>query len=462
MDSSEKKKIDRREFLKLIGGGALATSSLLYGCNAPQKGSSPSITFGDVPKGKMTYRRNQITGDQISLLGFGFMRLPMKKQPQGEQEVVDQDAVNELVDYAIEHGVNYYDTSPMYTQGLSEKSMGEALSRHPRSKYLVATKLSNFSPDTQSRAASLEMYHESFKNLRVDYIDYYLLHAIGVGGMDAFKARYLDNGILDFLLEERKAGRIRNLGFSYHDDIKVYDYLLSLDIKWDFVQIQLNYVDWKHATEGNTNAEYLYGELTKRNIPAVIMEPLLGGRLAKLNDSMIAQLKQHEPNRSIASWAFRFAGTPKDVITVLSGMTFMEHLQDNIKCYSPLKPLTHEEQDMLEQMAQIISKFPNVPCTECNYCMPCPYGINIPGIFAHYNKCLNEGNVPKDAQDEGYRKARHAYLISYDRAIPRERQADHCIQCGKCLPHCPQKINIPEELERIDRFVEDLKQTTSF
>ena len=181
-----------------------------------------------------------------------------------------------------------------------------------------------------------------------------LLHAIGMGtdGMREFENRYMDNGILDFLLKEREAGRIRNLGFSYHGDIKVFDYLLSRhdEYKWDFVQIQLNYLDWYHAKEinpRNTDAEYLYGELEKRGIPAIIMEPLLGGRLSNLHGHVVSRLKQAEPERSVASWAFRFAGTWPGVLTVLSGMTYMEHLEDNLRSFCPLKPQTEEENKFL-------------------------------------------------------------------------------------------------------------------
>ena len=158
----------------------------------------------------------------------------------------------------------------------------------------------------------------------------------------------------------------------------MFDYLLSLDVKWDFVQIQMNYVDWRHASGRNVNAEYLYGELAKRGIPAVIMEPLLGGRLSKLNDHLVARLKQRRPENSVASWAFRFAGTYPNVLCVLSGMTYMEHLQDNLRTYSPLEPLNEEEKEFLEETAQLMLKFPTIPCNDCKYCMPCPYGLDIP------------------------------------------------------------------------------------
>ena len=231
------------------------------------------------------------------------------------------------------------------------------------------------------------------------------------------------------------------------------------------MQIQLNYVDWKHAkevNERNTDAEYLYGELAKRNIPVVIMEPLLGGRLASLNDFLMARLKQRRPDDSIASWAFRYAGTPPNVLTVLSGMTYMEHLQDNLRSYSPLDPCTDAELELLEDTAQAMLRYPSVPCTACQYCMPCPYGLDIPGIFAHYNKCINEGNVPVSSQDEDYRRARRAFLIGYDRSVPRLRQADHCIGCNQCVHHCPQGIDIPAQMRRIDDFVERLKQGKEF
>ena len=339
-----------------------------------------------------------------------------------------------------------------------------ALSRHPRDKYYIATKLSNFARETWSREASIAMYRNSFRELQVDYIDYMLLHAVGTGGgMEEFENRYIKNGILDFLVEERKAGRIRNLGFSYHGDIRVFDYLLSRhdEYKWDFVQIQLNYLDWKYAKQinpSNTDAEYLYGELEKRGIPAIIMEPLLGGRLSNVPSSIVAKLKQREPERSVASWAFRFAGSKPGVLTVLSGMTRMEHLEDNLRTYCPLKPLTDDDFHFLQQVATNMMEWNTIPCNDCKYCMPCPYGIDIPSILLHYNKCLNEGNIIDDDTDDDYRRARRAFLVGYDRSVPKLRQASHCIGCNQCSPHCPQRINIPHELHRIDAFVERLKQ----
>lgn len=462
---TNKKHISRRDFFKLTGAAGMAITGWTSCSRSAQQAASGETTK-EIPTDQMTYRTHPKTGEKVSILGYGCMRWPTIKREnskEGEEEI-DQEAVNQLVDYAIAHGVNYFDTSPAYCKGQSEHATGIALHKHPRNKYFIATKLSNFAPSTWSREASLEMYHNSFKELQVDYIDYMLLHAVGMGGgMEEFEARYIKNGMLDFLIEERKAGRIRNLGFSYHGDIRVFDYLLSQHDKyqWDFVQIQMNYLDWEHAKEinpRNTNAEYLYGELAKRNIPAIIMEPLLGGRLSKVHDHIVARLKQREPERSVASWAFRFVGTFPNVLTVLSGMTFMEHLQDNLRSYCPLQPLTQEETQFLYDTADLMMQYPTIPCNDCKYCMPCPYGIDIPSILLHYNKCVNEGNVPENAQAENYRKARRAFLIGYDRSVPRLRQANHCIGCKQCISHCPQSIDIPKELHRIDAFVEDLKQ----
>jgi predicted aldo/keto reductase-like oxidoreductase len=460
MENKNKIDITRRNFFRIIGTAGAVTAGLTA-CG----GRNSNTTGEEIPTDKMTYRTNPKTGDKVSLLGFGMMRLPSvggRSAREGNEEI-DQEMVNQLVDYAIAHGVNYFDTSPAYCRGMSEHATGIALSRHPRDTYFIATKLSNFSPASWPLEASKAMYHNSMKELQTDYLDYLLLHGIGMGnGMEEFEERYMKNGLLDYLVEERKSGRIRNLGFSYHGDIKVFDYLLSRhdEYKWDFVQIQLNYLDWKYAKEinpRNTDAEYLYNELAKRNIPAIIMEPLLGGRLSNAPGNIVARLKQRKPELSVASWAFRFAGSFPNVLTVLSGMTRMEHLQDNLRTYAPLDALTEDDFSFLQQTATMMMQFNTIPCNDCKYCMPCPYGIDIPAILLHYNKCLNEGNVIDNTQNEKYREARRAYLIGYDRSVPKLRQADHCIGCNQCSMHCPQRIDIPKQMQRINSYVEELK-----
>ena len=449
--------IDRREFLKKAGSSALVIGGLgaVAGCKGNSSAAPGATAKGAEGVGEMTYRTNSVRGDKVSILGYGCMRWPMIKDENG-RDICDQEAIDRLIDYAIEHGVNYFDTAPVYLQGQSESATGKSLKRYPRESYYIATKLSNFS--NASRENSIEMYRKSLENLQTDYLDYYLLHSLG--NEAGFRYRFVDNGIMDFLLEERKAGRIRNLGFSFHGSREGFDEMMAYHEKyhWDFVQIQLNYVDWRHASGRNADAEYLQQELDKRGIQSVIMEPLLGGRLSKVPQYVADRLKERNPEGSVASWAFRFAGTHPGVLTVLSGMTYMEHLQDNVKTYSPLVPLTEDELAFLDETAAIMQKYPTIPCNDCKYCMPCPYGIDIPAILLHYNKCVNAGEVAASINDEGYRKARRAYLVSYDRAVPKLRQASRCIGCNQCMSHCPQSINIPRELHKIDRYVENLKQ----
>ena len=465
--------MDRREFIKHIGGAAVATSVVLSACKSGDEKPQPLTGILD-GQGEMTYRTNPNTGDKVSILGYGMMRLPVegggtfRDHPDAN---IDQEMVNQQIDYALEHGVNYFDTSPAYCKGLSEHATGIALARHPRNSYYIATKLSNFSPSTWSREASINMFENSLKELQTDYVDYLLLHSIGGTTKDLdshqlFDTRYMDNGILDWLVEQKNAGRIRNLGFSYHGDVEIFDMLLRWHDEgryhWDFVQIQMNYVDWHYADEyntRNTDASYLYNELHRRGIPVVIMEPLLGGRLADQPDYIVKQMKEREPETPVARWAFRYAGTQEGVLVVLSGMTYMEHLVQNVATYSPLRPITPEEDEFLMKIAEEMMELKIVPCTACNYCMPCPYGLNIPAIFGYYNKSITDGAMPAGNREaKEYWEARKRFLIGYDRNIPALRQANHCIGCGHCKPECPQGIDIPTELHRIDDYVEQLKQ----
>lgn len=448
--------MDRRDFLKTAGAGALAVGTTsLTGCSFSS--DKRAEVSGDA---SMQTRTSPKNGEKVSLLGYGCMRWPMKRGEDGKDHI-DQEAVNEMVDYAYRNGVNYYDTSPAYLQGQSEEAAGIALSRYPRESYYIATKLSNF--NNFSREAGLKMYRDSQKALRTDYFDYYLLHAIGTSGFEGFEERYINNGLLDFLLEEREAGRIRNLGFSFHGRKEVFDRFMELHEKyhWDFVQIEMNYVDWKHAkVPENVNADYLYEELAKRNIPATIMEPLLGGRLAKLPAAIAEKMKEREPQMSIASWAFRFCGSYPNILTVLSGMSSMDPLIENVETFSHFKPLNDEEKAFLMEMANLMEDYPTVPCTACSYCMPCPYGIDIPMIFRHYNDHVNSGEIAQSCEQDHFQRLKRRYLVSYDRAVETVRQADHCIGCGQCRPKCPQSIDIPRVLRHIDRYVEKLKRET--
>jgi len=434
----------RREFLQQLGLGAGAAVALnmlgpLRMLAQDDKGSQV--------QNRMTYRVQHGTGEQISLLGFGMMRLP------DNQEEVDR-----LVDYAISHGVNYFDTAPMYMGGRSEVLTGNTLSRYPRNKYYVATKMSNQNKRLWSFSESKRLYEQSFERLKVDYIDYYLLHSIGGGGMETLRGRFFDNGLLDFLLKEREAGRIKHLGFSYHGDIRPFDYLLDHqnEYHWDFCQIQMNFLDWRHASmrtgrRVDADAEYLYNKCLKAGVQCVIMEPLRGGAFGRMAKELEAQLKAVHPEDSTARWAFRWVGSYPNILTTLSGMNQMEHLIDNVNTFSPLDPCTDAENQLLAEIADQMSGFPTIPCTTCAYCMPCPYGVDIPGNFAYYNEAVNEHILPlPDKQSADYAVRKQQFIEGLRKALPNtESWARSCVDCEECLSKCPQQIRIPNQMARI-------------
>ena len=447
MRKEKKNDMSRREFLQRLGIGAGSAVAMMafepFGALARTMENEELLDDID---NRMTYRTQNGSEEQISLLGFGMMRLPD-----------DQEKVNQMVDYAIAHGVNYFDTAPMYMGGKSEVLTGNALSRYPREKYHVATKMSNQNRRLWSFDDSKRMYEQSFERLKVDYIDYYLLHSIG-GGMESLEGRFLNNGILDFLLKEREAGRIKHLGFSYHGDVRDFDWLLDRqdEYEWDFVQIQMNFLDWRHASmrggrRVDADAEYLYDKCEKMGVQCVIMEPLRGGAFGKMAQELTDQLKAVRPNDSTARWAFRWVGSYPNVLTTLSGMNRMDHVEENIKTFSPLEPCSEKENELLAEIADQMSGFPTIPCTTCEYCMPCPFGVNIPGNFAYYNQAVNEHLLPlpeKSAADYAARK--ESFIAGYKKALPISAEwASKCRDCEVCLSKCPQQIRIPNQMARI-------------
>ena len=450
-NNMQQREMSRRQFLERLGLGSATALSLITVGSVKVFGSTgkaPNARNDDaIEQTKMTYRVQNGTGEHISLLGFGMMRLPR-----------EQEQVNELIDYALAHGINYFDTAPMYGGGQNETATGNALSRHPRNTYYVATKMSNQNESLWSFEKSKEMYENSFRKLQVDYIDYYLLHSVGGGGIDNLKARFINNGLLDFLLEERKAGRIRHLGFSYHGDVRVFDWLLDNNDKyhWDFVQIQMNYLDWHYAQRkgrrgrGDANAEYLYDRLEKLGIQAVIMEPLRGGGLANVQEDILEQMTRARKDDTPARWGFRWVGSHANVLTTLSGMNRMEHLKENLETFSPLVPCTTVDNELLARIADKMAGLPTIGCTTCAYCMPCKYGVDIPGNFAFYNKAVIDGKLPlPDSSAPDFEEKRQAYLTAYQSAIPSKARANRCQDCGECLTKCPQQLPIPSNMSRI-------------
>jgi hypothetical protein len=442
--SKNKETMSRREFLRKLGigtGSAMALMAL-----EPLSALAQNEKKDSGADNRMTYRVQHGSGEQISLLGFGMMRLPN-----------NQEEVNELVDYAIAHGVNYFDTAPMYMGGQSEVLTGNALARHPREKFFVATKMSNQNRRLWSFDDSKRMYEQSFERLKVDHIDYYLLHSIG-GGMDVLKGRFLDNGILDFLLKEREAGRIKHLGFSYHGDVRDFDWLLDRhdEYHWDFCQIQMNFLDWRHASmrggrRVDADAEYLYNKCEKLGVQCVVMEPLRGGAFGRMAQELSDQMKAVRPDDSTARWAFRWVGSHPNILTTLSGMNQMDHLEENVKTFSPLEVCTEAENILLAKIADEMAGFPTIPCTACAYCMPCPYGVDIPANFTYYNEAVNDHLLPlPETTDPAYAERQKQFIEGYRKALPNsETWARSCQDCEECLSKCPQQIRIPNQMSRI-------------
>ncbi|WP_233247036.1 aldo/keto reductase [Prevotella sp. oral taxon 376] len=451
--------LSRRQFLKRLGlttasAAALASMGPISAFARSLINQSGRSALMEGNPGGMTLRVNRHTGDKVSLLGYGMMRLPQK---DGK---IDQDLVNKEVDYALAHGVNYFDTAPVYGKDLSEIATGIALHRHPRKSYFVATKMSDRGDHTL--AGGKKMFHDSLEKLQIDYVDYYLLHSVGSGGLDKLNERFIDNGLLDWLCEQRDKGVIRNLGFSYHGDVSVFDWLLDHNEKYGFtfVQIEMNYIDWRHASlnkggwKQDADAEYLYAKSEKAGVQNVVMEPLLGGRLAHIPEEYAKRLKAVRPEATPASWAFRWVGSHPNILTTLSGMTTMEVLEENVRTFSPLDPCTTSENELLAKIADDMSGLPVIPCTACQYCMPCPYGVNIPGNFTYYNKAINEGRFP-DKKSPGHEVQLTDFVKGYKQTFKDSEWASQCMDCEVCLPKCPQQIRIPNQMSRIVELIGD-------
>jgi len=371
-----------------------------------------------------------LTGLDVSLLGFGLMRLP--RNPEPPYDIAEAKATA-LIDYALAHGINYFDTA--YTYGGSEAFAGRALSRHPRESYYLATKCPPWKikkPQDFDR-----IFNEQLAACQADYFDFYLVHNFAEENKRANTNNesydhFVRIGMYDRLMELKAAGKIRRVGFSFHGTPTLLRKLVA-NYKWDFAQIQLNYID-RTATE----AQLQYDILTEAGIPISIMEPLRGGTLATLTPEAAALLTAKNSAASVASWGIRYAASFPNIFTVLSGMNEMEQLTDNIATLSDFVPVTEAEKELLYEAAIIYSKSGAVPCTGCEYCLPCPVGLNIPRNFAIYNHAKTVGfRIPFD---NGYA------------TLSDEERASACISCGACINKCPQHLEIPDFLKEVTEF----------
>lgn len=361
---------------------------------------------------------------EVSLLGFGCMRFPMK---DGEVDIAES---KRMVDYAIKNGTNYIDTAWPYHGGKSELVVQEIMKEYPRESYFLADKLPLW--DVKTNEDVERILNKQLEKCGVEYFDFYLIHAVN-------KQRYdqaIELNLFKQLEGFKKEGKIRNIGFSFHDDLETFKKWADL-YDWDFCQIQLNYMDVEHqqGIEG-------YNILTDKGIPVIVMEPVKGGSIVKFNDEIESKMKSYRPNDSIASWGFRWVASLPNVKVILSGMSTMEQVEDNVKTFNNFEPLNSEEYKIIEQVRSDVLSLSKVDCTSCNYCMPCPHGVDIPGNFRIFN-------THSMYQNDGYVK------WVYGNTTKQGKGADLCVECGECLPKCPQYIEIPTQLENFVGYLKD-------
>lgn len=375
----------------------------------------------------------------LSHLGMGNMRLPTL----AERGPIDEDKARAIIEYAYEHGVNYFDTAYMYHGGESERFVGRVLNQYPRASWHLATKMPGHMMrfrdgrlesvgymTGQTVASPAEIFEQQLEKCGVEYVDFYLLHNLCETSYDLYTDEEL--GMVEYLLAQKKAGRIRHLGFSAHGRAETIDNFLNWKDCFEFVQIQLNYLDWTLQ-----DARHKYEVITAHGIPVIVMEGVRGGRLTSLNEKAEGMLKQARPNDSIASWAFRFLQSLPNVQVVLSGMTTMEQIEENVRLFSAPDPTTEAEKELLQQVVATMVDL--VPCTACRYCCDaCPQNLDIPKLISMYNEASFERTF--------------ALRFTLDAMKEAELPAA-CLACGECQVLCPQGIDIPEIM---DKFAETI------
>ena len=375
----------------------------------------------------MEYRQFEKLGVSPSLLGFGCMRFP--QNPDGS---ICEPEAEKMLDTAIQAGVSYIDTAYPYHNGDSEPFVGRVLKKYDRSRLFLATKLPVWNVKTLDDAKRL--FQEQLDRLQTDYVDFYLLHCL-----DKEKWQLvLDLGLIPYFEEMKKEGKIRFFGFSFHDDFEVFKTILTYR-DWDFCQIQYNYVD-TDIQAGNRGYE-LAEEL---GVPLVIMEPVKGGSLAALPEEVTEPFRSYKPDASISSWALRWVASKPNVKVVLSGMSDMEQVNDNLQTFGSFQPLSLREKELVADVAAAIKKRTKNGCTGCAYCMPCPFGVNIPQNFRIWNDLSMYGNVNRTRQ-------------AYFKELEESARADQCQKCGKCEEVCPQSLSIRENLEAAAKEMDALK-----
>ncbi len=362
-------------------------------------------------------------GEVLPRLGFGIMRLE-----KNEDGTVNYEKSKEMVDLAFAAGVNYFDTAMPYLDGQSEAFIAKAFAQYERSSYFLADKLPIYYIKKEGDAE--HYFAQQLANCGVDYFDFYLVHSLSdPKRIDPFEQFHLH----EFMKQKKAEGKVRHMGFSFHGNPETLRYLLDT-YEWDFVQLQINYYDWV-----DINAKELYDIVEAHGLPCFVMEPVKGGFLSSFSPRLAQQMQLHRPDDTLSSWALRWVASKPNIAIVLSGMTLMEHVQDNLRTFSDFAPIDETEQAILDEVVVGLQKINAVPCTRCSYCMPCPVGVKIPTIFNIYNNYQKTENL-------GFLKMQYNnknIMLSHERAHA-------CVGCRKCMQECPQKIEIPTRLKEID------------
>lgn len=367
----------------------------------------------------MEKRRFDKLGIDVSLLGFGCMRFPTNSEGK-----IDRPLAQEMLDKAIAAGVNYIDTAYPYHDGESELFVGEALKKYPRDSYYLATKLPIWFINTIEDVD--KYFNEQLEKLQTDHFDFYLMHAMNRGSW----RKMVELGTVKRLEELKAEGKIRFLGFSFHDEYSAFEEIINYR-DWDFCQIQLNYMD----TEDQAGMKG-YKLAEEKGVPLTIMEPVKGGSLAKLSDDIMDIFGELRPGKSAASFALRYVATLPNILTVLSGMSTMDQVDDNLATFTDFEPMTDKEYEAIDRIKDIMNSRIQNGCTGCRYCMPCPFGVDIPGNFSVWNR---------------YHMYRNYGVVkgNWDNMVKDGKTAEACKKCGKCEQACPQHLSIREDLQKV-------------
>ncbi|MEG0229143.1 MAG: aldo/keto reductase [Oscillospiraceae bacterium] len=367
------------------------------------------------------------TGEKISLLGLGCMRLPKLYE---DKEDIDYEKAQQLINYAYEKGINYYDTAFMYHNFGSEKFVGEAMKNFDRKTFFLASKMPLWDVTDESQLE--EIFNKQLSNCQTEYFDFYLFHS---ATKELYK-KFKQYNVYDFMKKKQAEGKIKHIGFSFHDDTSLISQMCD-EYQWDFAQLQINYIDWEEQ-----DAKTHYQILCDNNIPCIVMEPVRGGLLASPCEKSNKIFKDAQPEKSIASWAIRYVASLENVLTVLSGMSNMEQIEDNIKTMEDFKPLTKNEYEIINNALIAYKDKDRILCTACRYCMDCKFGVDIPEVFSQYNNYVTDKDSVK-------------FKLEYSQKL-EHCGADKCTECGQCEKHCPQAILIREKLKQINTFYKQL------